>query len=269
MGTLVSFHAHPDDETIATGGTLAKAAAAGHRVVLVLATRGDRGEVPDGFLRDGQTLAERRVEETLKAAEILGVHRVEFLGYVDSGMAGAEGNDDPQSFSRAPVDEAAARLAAILTEESADVLTTYDAKGGYGHPDHIQVHLVGARAAELAGVGRVFEATMNRDHFKRLLEAARTGQFEMPDMPDLPEPDDFDDSFGMSEDEISAAIDVTDFLDVKRAAMAAHASQISEASFFLAMPSPAFAATWGTEWYARPGVRTDRMASELFEGDGR
>ena len=88
MATLVSFHAHPDDEAIATGGTMAKAAADGHRVVLVLATRGERGEVAEGFLNPGETLAERRVAETYSAAEILGIHRVEFLGYVDSGMDG-------------------------------------------------------------------------------------------------------------------------------------------------------------------------------------
>ena len=88
MSTLVVFHAHPDDEAIATGGTMAKAAAAGHRVVLVVATRGERGEVAEGYLEPGEELWQRRVEETHAAAAVLGASRVEFLGYVDSGMVG-------------------------------------------------------------------------------------------------------------------------------------------------------------------------------------
>src|SRR6185436_922596 len=124
MATLVFFHAHPDDECIATGGTMAKASADGHRVVLVVATKGEHGEVADGFLDPGERLWERRVAETHRAAEILGAHRVEFLGYVDSGMVGTPENDLPGSFWTADVDEAGDRLAAILREEHADVLTT-------------------------------------------------------------------------------------------------------------------------------------------------
>ena len=163
MATLVSFHAHPDDEAIPTGGTLAKAAKDGHRVVLVFGTKGEHGEVEDGFLEPGETLAERRVKETQRSAEILGAARVEFLGYVDSGMMGTPENDAPNSFWQADIDEAAAKLAAILKEEDADVLTVYDDHGVYGHPDHIQVHRVGVRAAELAGTPRVYESTANRD----------------------------------------------------------------------------------------------------------
>src|SRR5688572_16767467 len=163
MATLVCFHAHPDDESIATGGTMAAAAAAGHRVVLVLATKGEHGEVEDGFLDPGETLAERRVKETHASAEILGVAAVEFLGYRDSGMIGTPENDLAGSFWSADVDQAAAQLAEILRRESADVLTVYDDNGNYGHPDHIQVHRVGVRAAELAGTPRVYEATVNRD----------------------------------------------------------------------------------------------------------
>ena len=112
--TLVTFHAHPDDEAIATGGIMARAAAEGHRVVLVVATRGELGEVDDGFLDPGETLAERRVVETGRAAEALGVARVEFLGYTDSGMDGEPTNDAQGSFWSADLDEAAGRLAAIL-----------------------------------------------------------------------------------------------------------------------------------------------------------
>ena len=107
MATLVSFHAHPDDESIICGGVLRKASEEGHRVVLVLATRGEHGEVEEGFLADGESLAERRVAETQAAAGILGVERLEFLGYVDSGMMGTPANDAPGSFWSAPVDDAA------------------------------------------------------------------------------------------------------------------------------------------------------------------
>jgi LmbE family N-acetylglucosaminyl deacetylase len=250
MGTIVSFHAHPDDEAIATGGTLAKASAEGHRVVLVVATKGDHGEVAVGFLRDGELLAERRVQETLAAAEILGVHRVEFLGYVDSGMAGEASNHATGSFWSADVDEAAERLAKILDDERADALTIYDDNGSYGHPDHIQVARVGRRAAELAGTANVLQATMNRDHLVRLIEYARDQGLDLPDMPD---PDDLGD-FGVPEREITTAIDIAAFLPVKRAAMAAHASQIAEGSMFLAMPDFAYEAVWGTEWFIRMGA---------------
>ncbi|HMC52923.1 MAG TPA: PIG-L family deacetylase, partial [Acidimicrobiales bacterium] len=129
MATLVSFHAHPDDEAIATGGTLAKAAAAGHRVVLVSATRGEHGEVDVGVLGDGEELWQRRVRELEQAAAILGVQRLAFLGYVDSGMMGTPENDAAGSFWSADVEEAARRLAAILADERADVLTVYDHHG--------------------------------------------------------------------------------------------------------------------------------------------
>src|SRR3546814_8546775 len=174
MATLVSFHAHPDAESIGTGGTLAKAAAAGHRTVLVFGTRGEHREVDDGFLDAGETLAGRRVRETHRSAEILGVSRVEFLCYVDSGMMGTPENDQPGSFWTADVEEAAERLAEILRDEQADVLTIYDDHGGYGHPDHIQVQRVGVRAGETAGGEHVFEGTMNREALRRRRESEGT-----------------------------------------------------------------------------------------------
>ena len=179
MGTLVCFHAHPDDESISTGGSLARASAEGHRVVLVIATDGSHGESPDDLAED-ELLVDRRRAETAESAAALGVHRVEWLGYKDSGMTGWEQNSDPESFLQAPVEEAAEKLAEILREEHADVLTVYDWHGNYGHPDHIKVHTVGHRAAEMAGVERVFEATMNRDHIVRMMEAARRGRGRLP-----------------------------------------------------------------------------------------
>ena len=259
MSTLVSFHAHPDDEALLCGGTLAKAAAAGHRTVLVTATRGERGEVPDGLLAPGETLAQRRERELRAAAEILGVDRVEVLGYLDSGMRNTADNHVPGSFHTADVTEAATRLAAILAEERAEVLTVYDDHGTYGHPDHIQVHQVGLRAAAMAGTPYVFEATLNRDRLAGMRAA------DDPELPARPDVDGIDDSIGLPEGELTTAVDVGDVLDVKRSALAAHSSQVAEGSFFLALPPEAFRHGFGTEWYRqRPTAASRRRSTDLF-----
>lgn len=256
--TLVLFHAHPDDEAIATGGTMARAKREGHRVVLVSATRGELGEYAPDSLAPGENLVDRRVAELNAAAEILGVDRVEFLDYNDSGMAGEPTNDAPGSFASADVDEAAARLARILEEEQADVLTVYDENGNYGHPDHIQVHRVGVRAAELAGTRRVYEATANRDHIKRLMEQMQEQSGAVPDAPtDV-------DGLGVGEDQITTTLDVREFVDLKRAAMVAHASQIPADSFFLQLPIDAFREAFGWEWFIRRDVPRTARETTLF-----
>lgn len=264
MATIVSFHAHPDDESIATGGTIARAAAEGHRVVLVFGTRGECGEVADGFLGGTETLGQRRVEETHASAEALGASRVEFLGYHDSGMMDEPTNDDPACFWQADLSEAAGRLAAILSEEGADVLTVYDDHGGYGHPDHIQVHRVGHRAAELAGTPHVFESTMNRDHLRRIMEqaAAENPDFEGPDVSE-------DSDFGSPESIITTTVDVSAHLAAKRASMAAHASQIGEDSFFLTMAEDAFRAAFGQEWFIRTTPAAEGTDDWLVPADLR
>ncbi len=286
MATLVSFHAHPDDECITCAGVMRKASDEGHRVVLVVATRGEHGEVEPGFLDDGEQLSSRRVAETLESAGILGVHRTEFLGYLDSGMMGTSTNDAPGSFWQAPIDEAAERLAAILQQENADVLTVYDDNGGYGHPDHIQVHRVGLRAAELAGTPRVYQQTTNRDHLKRGMaafrERASTAGSEDTGSEDTgPEATgseatgseattgldpDFVETLGKPEAEITAAVDVSAYVGHKRRAMRAHASQISEQSFWLTMPDDAFAYSFGTEWYIRDGQGPGITETDLMTG---
>jgi LmbE family N-acetylglucosaminyl deacetylase len=264
MGTLVSFHAHPDDESIGTGGVLRKASEEGHRVVLVVATSGEHGEVVDGVLAEGESLSTRRVRETHEAAEILGVHSVVFLGYRDSGMMGAPTNDDPRSFWRADFDEATDVLANILAQERADVLTVYDDNGGYGHPDHIQVHHVGMRAARLAGTRKVYQQTMNRDRMRRGRKAfaarAKAAGIEVPGGAED------NGAFGKPESEITAAVDVTPYLDHKRRAIRAHASQIDERSVFLAMPEEGFRFGFGTEWFIREGQGPGITETDLFDG---
>ena len=262
---MVNFHAHPDDEAIATAGSMMKAADDGHRVVLVVATRGEQGEPVPGALGPGEALGDRRAAETLDSAGIIGAHRVEFLGYEDSGMAGDEANDNPACFWQADFDEAVERLARILVEESAVVLTVYDDHGGYGHPDHIQVHRVGVDAARKAGVEKVFYATMNRtqiqrqtaevESFAEAMEAIEAEQAERINNED----------FGTEEAEITHAVDVSAYLERKRAAMLAHASQITADSFFGSMTDEQFSDAFGTEWFVAPGPpRAGDFATDLF-----
>ena len=246
MSTLVCFHAHPDDECISTGGLMIKASDAGHRVVLVLGTRGEQGEPVEGVLDDGEQLWERRIIETAASAAILGAEPPRFLGYEDSGMMGEPENDNPACFWQADVEEAAQRLADILREVDADVLTIYDDHGNYGHPDHIQVYRVGRRASEIAGVEHVFEATVNRT---RMIESMSMRQAD-PDMAEAIEggPDaETMESFGTPADDIRFEIDVSAAIDRKKQSMMAHASQIGPDSFFLTIPDPFFVAAFGTE----------------------
>jgi LmbE family N-acetylglucosaminyl deacetylase len=297
--TLVCFHAHPDDEALLTAGVMAKAAAAGHRVVLVVATRGDVGLVAGDFLGEGEALADRRWRELEESARLLGVDRLEWLGYADSGSTptGAGATDEATGtgraddaddaaadttdttgrrttpFAAADVDEAAGRLAAILEAEHADVLTTYDPNGGYGHPDHLQVHRVGARAAELAGTPVVLEATINRDLMRMGVDIAASLGFELP--PNFA-PEAFD-AWYLPEAELTHAVDVRDHLDAKKAAMTAHASQATadgddttrSLEIFVSLPPEYFELAFGTEWFvdrSRPaGIAADDVFATLTE----
>ncbi len=254
MTTLVVLHAHPDDEAIATSGTMAKAKAAGHRVVLVVATRGELGEVPDD-LRADETLADRRTTETLASAALIGADRVEFLGYRDSGMEDDPRINDAGTFHSADLEEAAQRLAVILRDEHADILIGYDERGNYLHPDHVKVHHVGARASELANTPAVFEATMNRDFIWAIMQRQRDEipkemQEEMSRGAETIEAF----NLGMREWQITHRVEVSEYVALKKSAMMAHASQIGEQSFFLQMPNDAFATSFGYEWFIERGA---------------
>jgi LmbE family N-acetylglucosaminyl deacetylase len=250
VSTIVFLHAHPDDEASQTSGTMARAADEGHRVVLVVATNGDHGTVPDD-LAPGETVVDRRRREGDAAAAVIGIHRVVRLGYADSGMAGWEQNAHDGAFASADVEEAAARFAAVLDEEDADVAVGYDWHGGYGHPDHVQVHRVLHRGAELAGRRpRVLESSLNRDAMRELARAAQAAGQEVFD-PDGPMDD--GNPMGSPESELHWQVDVTGLLDRKRAALECHASQTSDVGMILAMPPEAFAAAFGFEHYLEPG----------------
>jgi len=260
MATAVFFHAHPDDESALTGGAMAQLAARGHRVVMVTATRGEHGEVVPGVLAEGEALGDRRATELAASAEVLGVDRVEILGYTDSGMMGTPENDAPESFWHADVEEAATRVATILAEESASVLVIYDDHGGYGHPDHIQIHRVGVRAGDLAGTPAVYEATMDRDRLMALMRSS-AGAEGMPEMPD-PERDEF----GVPGELITTRVDVTGYTDVKRSSLRCHRTQIADDSFWLKMPDEYFRVGFGEEDYIRRGAPPGTVETELDLG---
>lgn len=251
--TLIAFHAHPDDESLLTGGTLARAAEEGHRVVLVTATDGELGLAgeADGH---GAVLAGVRSRELADAAAALGVARVVRLGYADSGMhAESEG---PDAFARADAEEAAERLAEVLREESADVLTVYDPRGGYGHPDHVQVHRVGTRAARLAGTPVVLEATVPGTLFRLALRVAALARHPLAGAAPLGTTDVFS-----SPRAITHRVRVRGTaLQAKRAGLAAHASQRRGGGSprmldrALGLPLPVFGLVLGQEWFVEQGA---------------
>lgn len=263
---MISFHAHPDDEALLTAGTLARAAAEGHRVVLVVATAGGAGLASSAVLAQGP-LADRRLAELRRSAEVLGCARVECLGYADSGMADAP-SGAPNAFATADREEAAGRLAALLAQERADVLTVYDPAGGYGHPDHVQVHHVGRLAARLAGTPVVLEATVDRRPLLRLLRAVRW----IPGVPDGFRPARFVDAFAAPA-RLTHRVDVRRFLVHKRAAMAAHASQAGAdtgsrtLAVLLRLPGPLFSLVLGHEWFVEHGRTPTRpLLDDIFAG---
>lgn len=255
--TIVSLHAHPDDEALLTAGTLARAAAEGHRVVLVTATAGEAGLAASRF-GPPQRLARARLEELHRSAEAIGAARAEFLGYADSGLDGGAplpaDPDAPVPFARADVEQAAQRLADLLTEERADVLTSYDPVGGYGHPDHRQVHRVGARAAELAGTPVVLEATVDRDLLRRVVRWV-SKVYRMPPEFDVAT---FDRAYTPRE-RITHRVDVRRYCDRKRASMQAHVSQATADSgdrtlaVLLRLPRPLYRQVVGREWFVEHG----------------
>jgi LmbE family N-acetylglucosaminyl deacetylase len=243
---LVSFHAHPDDEALLTAGTLARAAAEGHRVTLVVATSGEAGLAGQPA---GSALAARRLAELRASAAAIGCARVVELNYADSGM-----HNEHKGFATLDVDEPARRLAAILAEERADALTSYDAQGGYGHPDHVQVHRVAGRAAELAGTPVVLQATVDRTALLRAMWLVHKLKLAPADF----SPDRLRQAYSARAD-ITHRVDVRGYLDQKRASMRAHASQAAGGTdtrtlaYLLRLPRPVYRLALGTEWFIEAG----------------
>lgn len=234
---------------------MARAVVEGHRVVEVIATNGDYG-TPPRTPEDGVAVSvvENRRREAAAAAAEIGIHRVEWLGYKDSGMTGWEHNNGDGCFKLADLDEAAAKVAAILDDEGADVLVGYDWHGGYGHPDHVKVHGVAHRAAELAARRpRLLENTMNRDELRRRFEAAVAAGADPEILLDPDHPADDGNGFGLPEAELHWAVELdAELLALKRRALGRHASQ-EDVQHMLAMPEQQFAEAFGTEHYREAG----------------
>ncbi|MEO7269518.1 MAG: PIG-L family deacetylase [Knoellia sp.] len=251
MATIVFLHAHPDDEASGTSGTMTRLSREGHRVVVAYGTGGEHGSAPED-LPEGMSLADHRRGEAEASARVTGAERIVWLGYLDSGMHGWDQNSHELSFHSADLDEAAGRLVEVLDEEDADVLVTYDWHGGYGHPDHIKVHQVAYRAADLATQRpRLLETTMNRDAMRAGWEAARAAGQEGGFDPDEPMED--GEPLGTPEAGIHWRVDVSGDIESKRAALASHASQVSDVGMMLQLPPEIFLAWFGTEYYIEPG----------------
>lgn len=262
MATVVFVHAHPDDEAILTAGTMRALALAGHRVVLVLATDGGAGLTSD---RHAELLGQKRLREAEASANALGIDSHVWLGYADSGLDGAA-RHELETFCSADVDDAAQRLAAILRTHQADIVVGYDQQGGYGHPDHIQVHHVVARAAILAEIANVFEATLSRERIRKTLTLLRPlAALQLTALNNLL------DGFSSNKD-ITHRVDVTSYLGAKRDSMRAHASQTvgggmpRSLRILLALPDRAFGSMLGTEFYVQTrGDISNNAIAELKE----
>ncbi|MGW5613381.1 N-acetyl-1-D-myo-inositol-2-amino-2-deoxy-alpha-D-glucopyranoside deacetylase [Streptomyces sp. NPDC003877] len=275
---LLLVHAHPDDESINNGATMARYAAEGAHVTLVTCTLGERGEVipPELAHLTGAALGQHRRSELAAAMSRLGVRDVRLLGgagrYSDSGMMGLPDNDDPACFWQADVDEAAARLVEVIHEVRPQVLVTYDDNGGYGHPDHIQAHRVAMRAAELAaGTGwRIPKVYWNRVPRPVVEEAFARLREDLPGTP-FTKAAAVDDVPGVvPEERITTVIDGTAHAAAKAAAMRAHATQITVAEPYFVLSNELAQPILTTEYYEL--VHGERGAGEretdLFAGIG-
>ncbi|MFC9327259.1 N-acetyl-1-D-myo-inositol-2-amino-2-deoxy-alpha-D-glucopyranoside deacetylase [Kitasatospora sp. NPDC057015] len=281
---LLLVHAHPDDESIGNGATMARYAAEGARVTLVTCTLGEGGEViPPELARltadQEDALGPHRIGELAHAMRAAGVADHRFLGgagrYRDSGMMGVPDNDVPGCFWRADVDEAAGHLVAVVREVRPQVLVTYDENGGYGHPDHIQAHRVAMRAYELAAdpafrpelgpawrIAKVYWNRMPRSVLERgLAETAAKAPF-----PGVAQPSDVP---GVVDDElVTTVLDGREYAGRKAAAMAAHATQITVAGEFFALSNDLGQPLIATEYYqlVRGQAGPGRPEDDLFAG---
>jgi N-acetyl-1-D-myo-inositol-2-amino-2-deoxy-alpha-D-glucopyranoside deacetylase len=275
---LLLVHAHPDDETINNGATMAKYAAEGALVTLVTCTLGEEGEVIPPELAHlaadrEDRLGEHRIGELAAAMAALGVTDHRFLGgpgrYRDSGMMGVAQNDVPGCFWQADLDEAAGHLADVILEVRPQALVTYDGNGGYGHPDHIQAHRVAMRGYELAAqrghrVDRVYEICMPRSEvqagFDRLAAEGKKFPFAFIATPD--------DVPGVVDDEkVTVTVDGSGYTGRKTAAMHAHASQIAVDGPFFALSNDLGQPYFGTEYYHQVHGEPPADLGDLFGGE--
>jgi mycothiol conjugate amidase Mca len=276
---LLAVHAHADDETITMGGTLALYSARGVRTANVCCTDGRLATIVDPDMVEEEVrpvLGEVRRAELSAACEILGVGELHWLGYHDSGMVGSETNNLPDSFWMTPLETVVQRLVGIIREFRPDVVAAYDAHGAYGHPDHVQAHRATLLAVEAAQhprvypeigtpwrVSKLYYTAFARSTVRRIIELARMAGEESPfgDNPDAVE-------FGTPDELITARIDFSDFVGVKRRALAAHRSQISADFPLMKVPEEVVRQHFPTEHYtlAISHVPIDAPEDDLFAG---
>jgi LmbE family N-acetylglucosaminyl deacetylase len=247
---FLTVRPHPDDESSATGGLLAKYAAAGRRTAVVTCTGGEEGEIHDPDLVYEEAfprLKEIRERELRAACAVLGVAELRLLGYRDSGMAGTAANGHPEAFANVDPDEAAARVAAIIRELRPQVVVAEAPGGVYPHPDHIRCHEVTVRACELAadsaaGVPgepwqppRLYAMASVSEGWEEILELAREADVDTTWLEEMLERRS-EAGPGMNPDMATAAIDVSEFAEVQRRALLCHRTQIPEDNFFMKLP---------------------------------
>lgn len=251
--TLVFVHAHPDDEALLTAGTMAKAAAQGHRVVLIVATDGAAGLTSAQY---SENLAAIRARELHLSATALGVSRVVNLGFADSGLDGQAA----RGFSSVPVVDVADLISTVLNEENAQILIGYDPSGGYGHPDHLQVHRATRAAAMLSSKEpELFEATLPREPIANAVKLAKRLHLT---------PSDFDasefENAWTPRKVITHRIDVSSHMQEKIASLRAHASQASAdgtvrtLAVLTKLPPVVRKVLLGTEYYVRVSDASQR-----------
>jgi N-acetyl-1-D-myo-inositol-2-amino-2-deoxy-alpha-D-glucopyranoside deacetylase len=284
---LLLVHAHPDDESIGTGATMAKYAAEGTPVTLVTCTLGELGEVIPPDLADlawdaGGGLGEYRIGELAAACAALGVTDHRFLGgagrWHDSGMMGEPSNDGEGAFWRADVDEAARELLKVVHEVRPLVMISYDDNGFYGHPDHIQAYRVAWRAFELSEglVSKFYALAVPKSVLAEEIEQMRGRSDEFPGgAPAFDQVDSADDlPFGVPDEQVTTEIDASGYLDAKVAAMRAHATQIAVDSPFFALSNNVGRRLFGIEYYTLlagprgPGHGPHEWETDLLAGIG-
>jgi LmbE family N-acetylglucosaminyl deacetylase len=262
----VCVHAHPDDEALFTGGATSHYAALGYRVVLVTCTNGQYGIDPAGRNGDDpahDTPATRatRAGELQTAARLVGFERLVNLGFDDSGMAGWPQNDASNAFANCHVEGTATVLASLFDDVGADVVLTYDETGFYGHPDHVMANRVTRRAVELASSPeRLYYSIVPQSLMSDFVPDAHELEIFLPAWV-------LDAGIGVADDLVATTLDVTDYVDVKQAAIAAHASQIDNADL-VSMDRSLFLTLFGTEYYQRAWSRRPASgdATDIFGG---
>jgi LmbE family N-acetylglucosaminyl deacetylase len=271
----MAVHAHPDDEASGTGGILARYGDEGVRTVLVTCTNGELGDALGGAKpgeagHDEDAVVRTRRAELEASCAVLGVDHLELLGYHDSGMMGWPQNDAPGSFWTTPVEEASARLAELLERYRPDVVVTYDERGFYGHPDHIQAHRITVAALRAAPVAAKLYCTALptssfADFAAVFAEQDETGGGE-PHHPSEEEIASFME-IATPDDLVTTRVDCTAFADRKRSALAKHASQADNTAFLRLAPDT-FSAVFGIESFVRLQDSTGATVPEvdLFAG---